>query len=252
VYIEDGDGGAGTVMEVSRGAAYGLGLSQFVITLGIVLFTPPMRVSVYVPRGTLNGTAFQVDAKPIELQMGLPVVGTSFLAAVFALVTCKVHEQGLSGQDYQQDVVDQMGMWDMLFWVFCAASHAVVVLVVGDPADVFGTLSSTAFMSYFLFRACASKGQHVNLTQENFNIMGYGLGVLQAAYQLTETRPNGTSILLVMIVLDYFLGIGHTYDRQATIDTVSNCRIFYICAGALGCAVLYAMDSQPQPVLQVS
>lgn len=231
-------------MEVSKGAAYGLGLSQFVITLGIVLFTPAMQVSVYVPHASRNGTDLSVETRSAPLQMGMPVLGTSFLAAVFAVVTCKVHEQGLAGQDYQQDVVDQMGMWDMLFWVFCAATHGVVVLTVGDPVDVYGALASTVFMSHFLYRACASKGQAVNLTQENFNIMGYGLGVLQASYQLTETRPNGSSVLMLMVVLDYFLGIGHTYDRQATIETVSNCRIFYICAGALGCAVLYAMDSQ--------
>jgi hypothetical protein len=119
-----------------------------------------------------------------------------------------------------------------------------MVLMVCDPADAFGTVSATAFMSYFLFRACYPKGQQINLTQENLNILGYGLGVLQAALQLMGTRANGMSVLtgMVMVVLDYFMGIGHTYNRQATMDTVSNCRLFYVCAGTVGTALLYAMS----------
>jgi hypothetical protein len=40
------------MMEVSRGTAYGLGLSQFAVTLAVVLFFPPVEVVVYVPRAT--------------------------------------------------------------------------------------------------------------------------------------------------------------------------------------------------------
>jgi hypothetical protein len=60
--------------------------------------------------------------------------------------------------------------------------------------------------------------------------------------QLTDTRANGMSVVMLMVVLDYFLGIGHTYDRQATIETVSNSRLFYVCAGSVGLALLYAMS----------
>ncbi len=231
-------------MEVSRGAAYGLGLSQFAIALGIVLFSPPVEVDVYVPRAHSNASKgeFVVAVERAKVHMGMPVGGAAFLAAVFAMVTCKTQEQGLSGQDFQQDVLDQMGMWDMLFWVFSAAVHGVVVLIVCSPVDAFGALSATAFTTYFLFRACAPKSQAVNLTQENLNLLGYGLGVLQIAYQVTDARANGVSVVALLVVLDYFLGIGHTYDRQATIDTVSHCRIFYICAGAIGCSVLYATN----------
>ena len=57
------------------------------------------------------------------------------------------------------------------------------------------------------------------------------------------------SVLTLMVVLDYFMGVGHTYDRQATIDTVSNCRLFYICAGTVGTALLYAVSGSGHPPL---
>lgn len=232
-------------MEASRGTAYGLGLSQCAITLGFVLFFPPVDVLVYAPHGRLagaNGTTVALTATVGRVFMGMPVLAASGLAAVFATVTYKVHTDSLSGQDFQADVVEQMGMWDMLFWAYCVLAHGIVVGIVCDPVNVFGAISSACFMGFFLGRACYPKGQDVNLTRENLNLLGYGLGVLQFAYQLTSTRSNGVSVLMLMVVLDYFLGVGHTYDRQATIDTVSNCRLFYICAGTVGTALLYAMS----------
>jgi hypothetical protein len=241
-------------MEASRGTAYGLGLSQCAITLGFVLFFPSVQVDVYSAHGGLTGggLANRTAARLLVLSptvtrvfMGMPVLAASGLAAVFATVTYKVHTDSLSGQDFQPDVVEQMGMWDTLFWAYCVLSHAIVACIVCDPVDVFGIISSASFMGYFLCRACYPKGQDVNLTRENLNILGYGLGVLQLAYQLTSTRNNGMSVLMLVVVMDYFLGIGHTYDRQATIDTVSNCRLFYICAGTVGTALLYAMSAEP-------
>jgi hypothetical protein len=231
-------------MEVSRGTAYGLGLSQCAITLGIVLFFPAVDVDVFVARAGLAGNHSAIVLTPAatRVSMAMPVAGASLLAGVFATVTFKVHEQSLSGQDFQPDVIEQMGMWDALFWVYCMLAHGIVVLVVCDPVDAFGAVSATAFMTYFLCRACYPKSQQINLTQENLNILGYGVGVLQAGLQLTGTRANGMSALMVMVVLDYFMGVGHTYDRQATIDTVSNCRLFYVCAGTVGTALLYAMS----------
>ena len=231
-------------MEASRGTAYGLGLSQCAITLGIVLFSPAVEVDVFVPRASLdkNHTAIHVGSDGARVHMGMPVCAASALAALFATVAYKADEHSLAAQDFQPDVIEQMGMWDALFWAYCMLAHGIAVVMVCDPVDAFGAVSATAFMSYFLYRACYPKGQSVNLTQENLNILGYGLGVLQTVVQLTNTRENGMSAVMLMVVLDYFLGIGHTYDRQASVGTVSNCRLFYICAATVGTGLLYAMS----------
>jgi hypothetical protein len=233
-------------METSRGTAYGLGLSQCAITLGFVLFFAPLEVDVFIPRAGLvvaaNHSAIAVSTQGVRVHMGTPVLCASALAAVFAMVTYKAHEQSLTGQDFQPDVIEQMGMWDLLFWAYSLLAHGIVVLIVCDPVDLYGLISSTCFLSYFLFRACYPKGQSVNLTQENLNLLGYGLGVLQVVAQLTDVHSNEMSAVMLMVAVDYFLGIGHTYDRQATIDTVCNCRLFYVCAGTMGTVLLYAVS----------
>ena len=90
-------------------------------------------------------------------------------------------------------------------------------------------------------------GHQLQLTQENVNILGYFLGLLQTSYQITDTRDNGATVIMIVVVLDYFLGVGHTYDQQATIDTVANCRLFYVCAGSIALAFLYAFSSSGTP-----
>jgi hypothetical protein len=80
------------------------------------------------------------------------------------------------------------------------------------------------------------------MTQENLNILGYFLGVMQVGYQIPPAgQGHAVTVVMCMVVLDYFLGVGHTWDRQATIDTVTNCRLFYVLCTATGLAGLYAL-----------
>lgn len=239
-------------MEVSRGTAYGIALAQVAVTIGVVLFCPSVEVNMFYVRLRLNTTATPhqlttegAAVKGAQGSIALPVMMASGIAAVFSTVTYQSHESGIAGQDFQLDVIDQVPMWDLLFWLYVLISHCISVFVVADPVDVFGVIASTSFMTYFLYRACSPKGQMLNLTQENLNILGYCIGVLMVCYQMTEVRGNGASIVMLVVVLDYFLGIGHTYDRQATMDTISNCRLFYVCAGTLGTALMYALCDSP-------
>lgn len=243
-------------MEVSRGTAYGIGLSQVAVTLGVLLFFPSVDVHLFLIHAGVNRTAeaghdvLFAGARSLEGiqgQVGLPVMLASACAAVFSTVTYRTYESGIAGQDFQQDVLDQIPMWDLLFWLYVMLLHAIVVFIVADPLDIFGLIASTCFMTYFLHRACAPKPQTLNLTQENLNIVGYCVGVLMAAYQITNNRSHSAATIMLLVVVDYFLGIGHTYDRQASIDTIANCRLFYICAGTLGTALLYAICQGASP-----
>ena len=239
----------GSRMEVTKGTAYGLGISQCALTLGAILFFPPVDVDVYLLQGHINITSRGISIAPdsdmrgLRVFMAMPLLLSSALAAGFATMTYRV-QTDFSGLDYQPDALDQLGMWELAFWVYCLLAHAIVVAVISDPVNVFGAVSGPCFMVYFLYRACAPKPPNLNITQENLNILGYFLGVLQMAYQMTETRPNGATVIMLVVVLDYFLGVGHTYDRQATLETAANCRLFYVCAGSLALACLYAFSGE--------
>jgi hypothetical protein len=233
-------------MEASRGLAYGLGLSQGLAILGVVLFLPPPEVIVYnVQARAVNGTAVLGGPNALlsnKVGPCVPMLQLAVVGAMFSTVTYRMREEGLSGIDFTQDALDQAGMWDMLFWVHCLGVHCLVFAMVATPVSAFGWIAATCFTAYFLFRVCAPKPSTPNMTQENLNILGYFIGVAMAGYQIPpHAQGDGATVLMSLIVLDYFLGVGHTWDRQATIDTVTNCRLFYLCCSSFGVALLYSI-----------
>jgi hypothetical protein len=58
-----------------------------------------------------------------------------------------------------------------------------------------------------------------------------------------------------MVVLDYFLGIGHVWERSPDMETVANCRLFWACSAGLCLAALYGAwreDLLTAPLAQLS
>jgi hypothetical protein len=73
-------------------------------------------------------------------------------------------------------------------------------------------------------------------------VLGYYCG----AVVLYRNIPAGlgsprASCLLGLVMLDCVMGLGHTWDRQATMETVTNCRLFYVCALSLGQCAVYGI-----------
>ena len=62
-----------------------------------------------------------------------------------------------------------------------------------------------------------------------------------AGVQIHDANTNRLGVLFCMLMLDYFLGVGHTWDRNATLGTITNCRLFYVCAASLCMIGLYSM-----------
>ena len=239
------------MLEVSRGTAYGVGFSQCAVTLGVILFFPPVDVDVYIVRVHINITERTMlfdspdDVRGERLFMAMPVLLCSFLTASFTTITSNGYDAGFAGQDYSPDALEEASMWNLVFWLHCLLAHFIVIFIISDPVDIFGSIASATFMTFFLYRVCYPKGHSLSLTKENMNVLGYSLGLLLSVYQITAVRDNGVYVIASMVVLDYFLGLGHTYDRQATLDTVANCRLFYICAVSLSLAFLYAISGEP-------
>jgi len=232
-------------MEASRGLAYGLGLSQALAILGVVLFLPPPDLVLFVAQArSVNGTAELAPNGfvPYHIGVSVPMLQLAVLGAMFSTVTYRIREEGMTGIDFTQDALDQACMWDMLFWLHLLCVHGLVFALVATPISAFGWIAATSFTSYFLFRVCAPKPSAPNMTQENLNILGYFIGVGMAGYQIpAHMQGDGATVLMSLVVLDYFLGVGHTWDRQATIDTVTNCRLFYLCCSSFGVALLYSV-----------
>ena len=125
-------------------------------------------------------------------------------------------------------------------WAFCAGAHAIVITVIISPADSYAVALSCLLVIYFLGRLCAPRfSQHMSMTQENFNLLGLFAGLLIVAYNIPDSHSGRSAALMVTCLLDYMLGIGHTWDATPTMDVVTNCRLFWVCSSSLCLAALY-------------
>ena len=107
-------------------------------------------------------------------------------------------------------------------------------------------------MVYFSVRTCAplAAGNDTQ-TRSTLNFLGYMAG----AFVVFSNTPGGLAsprgaCLCALVVTDCLLGFGHTWDREASMDTITNCRLFYVCTVSFGLCLMYAVwyDSLRVPV----
>ena len=93
---------------------------------------------------------------------------------------------------------------------------------------------------FYLLYVCLSQ-TYLGCVQENINILGYMTGLVVAGIQIHDADTNRLGVLFSVLILDYVLGIGHTWDRNATIGTITNCRLFYVCSVSICLILLYSL-----------
>jgi hypothetical protein len=233
------------MLPISRASAFALCLSQAAVTLAVIVYYPPVYVQLFtchprIQNGTLALPESVLDVSNIGLSV--PFLALSGLAALFSTNTAGLVGSGLLQQDslYTFEVIHETGLWDAIFWVFCGGAHAIVITVIMSPADTYAVGISSLLVIFFLGRLCAPRcSQQINMTQENFNILGLFAGLLIVGYNIPDSHSGRSAALMVTCLLDYMLGVGHTWDVTPGMDTVSNCRLFWVCSASLCLAALY-------------
>lgn len=233
------------MLQVTRASAFALCLSQVAVTLAVIAYYPPVHVQFYtchpkVGNGTLAEPLSRLSVSSVGLSV--PFLVLSCLAVLFSTTTAGLSERGQLQQDsqYSFEVLYEAGLWDAIFWAFCAGAHATVIAVVMSPADAYAVGISSLLIIYFLMRLCAPRfSQQLSMTQENFNLLGLFAGLLVACYNIPDSHSGRSAALIVLCLLDYMLGVGHTWDTTPTMDCVTNCRLFWVCSSSLCLAALY-------------
>jgi len=121
--------------------------------------------------------------------------------------------------------------------------HLLIAAILCSPCDTYGLLLGVVLMSYFWSCACSPPGYDKaapSQTQSNVNVFGYYIGVLVLIRNIPGNWGAArTGCLAGLVGLDCLMGLGHTWDRQATMETITNCRLFYVCVLSLGLCGVY-------------
>jgi hypothetical protein len=236
-----------TILQVSSGTILALCLSQAAVMVGVITFYRPVHVEVYLPHPVIaNGTLLN-DGQPTtritvtSLALAIQFLLLSCIAALFSTTTTGLIQRGIIQRDmqYSHEILYEAGLWDLMFWVFCGGTHVLLILIVMSPADVYAVALASLLIVYFLCRLCQPRLSQLNMTQENINLLGYWAGLLIAGYNLPDSHTGRLAALLIMCLLDYMLGVGHTWDATPMMDVITNCRLFWVCSASFCMAGLY-------------
>jgi hypothetical protein len=237
-------------MNCTKGGVYALGALQLAALGLVILAYPPASVQVfaYVPCVS-NGTLTHAcgDTKSVRILLAMPCLAVSAAGAAFVSNTFSLHEAGLITDDspFGPEALGQTGLWNALFWFLVSGAHAIVFASACSPVDVFAWALATYLTVSFLAKLCtppefSHDGPSAGaVTLANVNVLGYMAGVLVAFYNVPGQYTNRFVIIFLTVVLDYFLGIGHVWERAPSVETVANCRLFWACSAGLCLGALY-------------
>lgn len=142
----------------------------------------------------------------------------------------------------ERDRVGSDGRLCRSFWFVFVLNHLLFAAVLCSPCDVYGVSLGVAILVYFSNRTCSPPDGHTapTQTQGNLNVLGYYIGAVVIYRNIPAAFGSPRTLCLVgLVALDCVMGFGHTWDREMSMETVTNCRLFYVCALSLSVCVLY-------------
>jgi hypothetical protein len=231
-------------------------MSQLAIMVGVVMYFPPASVQLFVRTPcVINGTLAKGCGLTHSHRVWLlaPNLLTAGLTAGLASSTYTLAEAGVIDESraYGTEALAEAGLWNALFWVISLMAHLIAVAAACTPCDLFAAIGAAALMVHYMWRICEPqdaegiggrgdpRGAFWSPMTANGNILGYSVGLGVALYSVPEFYGNRYTVLFMLGLLDYFLGVGHVWDREPSMATVANCRLVWVCSASLCLAALY-------------
>lgn len=221
---------------------YLLGILQFFAMTAVVLTYPAMQTVVFIvkPEEKFNITAPVGKVQPANIDLGLPLVLISLAVLVFVTVTVRMlSETVLDSMSFTEDNISSAIHWDTLFWFMVTAVHAIFVSAVCSPVDLFACLVATYTIVKALNQICKPLSDDPNMMKVNISIVGFVIGMGVALYCTPTRYPSRYITFCILAILDYILVVGHTWDRNPSVQTVANCRLCWSISAALFITGLY-------------
>jgi hypothetical protein len=227
-----------------QGLVYILGVAQLIIVSACVFLYPPANVQLFAfTPHIVNGTILGEHGWIHTLHTGLAglFIVASLLIALFVSTTFSLLDSGVfqNHAAYSLESLQQTGLWDPLFWVIVCVVHLIVVMAACTPMDIFASILSAFLFTHSLSELCSPLEPERAPSLVNFSLVGYMTALVVAVLCIPEGYSSRYVILFFVVLLDYFLGVGHTWDRAPTLETIANCRLFWSCCAALCLGVLY-------------
>ena len=223
-------------------AVYALGMLQFVLTGGVMLSYPPLSSVLFTvsPSDGFNFTNPGTTAHVYVADLTIPSLLISLGVVGFVSVTLRMgSECSMESLGYTDENMASSGHWNALFWMIAAGVHLVFVSAVCSPVDFFACLVASYTMVRALFVVCQPLREDPSMMQVNSSLVGFTVGMCVAQHCVPARYQSRYATFFLLGILDYILVVGHTWDRNTSIQTVANCRLCWALSSTLCLAALH-------------
>lgn len=221
---------------------YAFGMFQFVVLCGVLMSYPPVVSVLFtvIPSDKFNGTNTENTVRIYVADMFLPSLLISLGVVVFVSITLRMaSESSMESLSYTEENLVSAGHWNALFWMIVSGVHLVFVAAVCSPVDFFACLVASYTMVRALFVICRPLGDDPSMMQVNTSLVGFAIGIAVALYCVPTRYQARYADFFLLGILDYVLVVGHTWDRNTSIQTVANCRLCWVLSSSLSLAALH-------------
>lgn len=207
---------------------YGFCISQAPLMLTLVLYFKEPTVTIYTTKVS-NHTDVWVDSE--DYGMGLVFVVASVAVFMFGVVTAQLKERGVIDnlQSYDDETMENLGMWTGLLWLVYALSHVLLTVRALIAADLYLLGLAVGGQLDCLTRMCRPASTlHSLWTVFYLGFAGIVWGALEHGVD--------SALWVIMVMLDMLLVVGHVHDASPNLQTIGNCRVVF-CVG-VSCLLL--------------
>jgi hypothetical protein len=202
--------------------ACGFTLAQFPIMLTLIGYYKDPLFSMYTAN-LLNITTKQMEIEVEDFSASILYTGASGIAALFAVASRRAKLS--ADTHYCMEVLDELKMWDGMFWIAVLAQHVCLVTFMCSPLDWYFlalTVTGIGLILMLMSRLPIVEGGR---SRENVLML---LSALLFFMLYTMVRRHGhVGYFLGLLTMDSLVLIGHTYDSDPDMQTVGNCRLCY-------------------------
>jgi hypothetical protein len=253
-----------------RSAVAGLSLLQLVVMLAVnvklserpELFVLAVRVTASdAAAAAVNGTAVTLAAPDSEILIDsggsqltvYPVAPRvlfmlpALLGALHGFSSARLTEGGVVALDapYGEHGVPECLGWEMGFWCFVWAQHALVQCVMCSPLDAVTLLAASFVMTLLILAFCTlsvnTEGGSPSRRLEFPAVLLLCVMYMLMTVQTQSDSDKALATWTMHVVMNLVLVFGHIAEHGVAFATVVNCRCWYTLSACSLNVLLYAL-----------
>lgn len=209
--------------DVMMNLANGFTLAQLPVMLALVSYYNDPTFAMYTTNVRNVSDTRNIEIQVEDFSASVLYVTTSAVVAVFALASRKATLD--SDAYYTAELMEEMQMWDLNFWVAVILQHACVVTYMCSPIDWYFLALTVTGITLMLMLLSRLPLLPAGRSRENVLMLLSGL-LFMMLY--SAVRQHGhVGFFLGLLIMDALILIGHTFDANPDMRTVGNGRLCY-------------------------